>query len=201
MSSDARWTLDELGAEVERALAVGYEPAASARVRAVPDRRTIRYYTTLGLVDRPRTRGRTAYYGRRHLLQLVAIKRLQAEGLRLAEVQHRLAGLPDAELEAVARLPAGAPEPVGRASAPEAAAPRRDGFWRAPPAPAPAPASTEPPPAPGTLHGLELDAGVTLLLAGGRRPAPEDMLAIREAAGPLLDLLSSRGLLPGRSAS
>ena len=73
------WTIDELGAVVALALSVDYAGQANGRVREVPDRRTIRYYTTLGLIDRPaRMRGRTALYGRRHLLQLVAIKRLQA---------------------------------------------------------------------------------------------------------------------------
>src|SRR5262245_45243958 len=75
------WTIDELGAQVALALSVDYEGPHNSRIREVPDRRTIRYYTTLGLIDRPaEMRGRTALYGRRHLLQLVAIKRLQARG-------------------------------------------------------------------------------------------------------------------------
>ena len=51
-------------------------------------------------------RGRTALYGRRHLLQLVAIKCLQATGIALAELQRQLLGLTDAELARVAKLPA-----------------------------------------------------------------------------------------------
>src|SRR5437660_12778010 len=94
------WTIDELGSRVALALSVGYEGQSSGRVRDVPDRRTIRYYTTLGLIDRPAAmRGRTAYYGRRHLLQLVAIKRLQARGLTLAELQQRRVGVSNAALE------------------------------------------------------------------------------------------------------
>src|SRR4051794_26899981 len=90
------WTIDELGSRVALALSVDYDGQASGRVREVPDRRTIRYYTTLGLIDRPAEwRGRTALYGRRHLLQLVAIKRLQARGLALAELQQQLLGLTD----------------------------------------------------------------------------------------------------------
>src|SRR5438132_5850914 len=103
---DPLWTLDQLGARVALALAVDYAGQASGRVRDVPDRRTIRYYVTLGLVDRPLAvpgRGRTAFYGRRHLLQLLAIKRLQAQGLSLAEVQDRLVGQTDAVLEEAAR--------------------------------------------------------------------------------------------------
>ena len=68
---------------------------------AAPDGRTIRYYGTLGLVDRPAIEGRQAVYRRRHLLQLLAIKALQAAGLPLAEVQARLYGRSDTELEAL----------------------------------------------------------------------------------------------------
>src|SRR5579862_7218103 len=101
------WMLDELGARVALALQVDYTGQVSGRVRDIPDRRTIRYYTTLGLIDRPAAmRGRTALYGWRHLLQLVAIKRLQANHLTLAEIQRRLVGLTDAALRQVARLPA-----------------------------------------------------------------------------------------------
>src|SRR5947199_5115022 len=97
------WTIDELGAQVALALSVDYEGAGSGRVRDVPDRRTIRYYTTLGLIDRPAAfRGRTALYGRRHLLQLTAIKRLQARGLSLTDVQARLVGLTGSALEKLA---------------------------------------------------------------------------------------------------
>jgi DNA-binding transcriptional MerR regulator len=105
---EPRWTLDELAERVEAALAVDYQGQASGRVRAVPDRRAIRWYTTIGLVDRPAAhRGRTALYGPRHLLQLVAVKRLQARGLPLVSIQQELAGATDTQLARVARLPAG----------------------------------------------------------------------------------------------
>src|SRR5262249_7630167 len=91
---------------VSLALAVDYPGQASGRVRDVPDVRTIRYYTTLGLLDRPaRMRGRTALYGQRHPLPLVAIKRLQARGLALAENQSRGAGETEAARRRVAQLP------------------------------------------------------------------------------------------------
>src|SRR5580765_6596611 len=90
------FTLNELCTQVALALSTDYAGAPNDRVRDVPDRRTVRYYTTLGLIDRPaEMRGRTALYGRRHLLQLVAIKRLQANGLSLHEVQQRLLGQSD----------------------------------------------------------------------------------------------------------
>jgi DNA-binding transcriptional MerR regulator len=105
---EPRWTLDELAERVDTALAVDYPGQPSGRVRPVPDRRAIRWYTTIGLVDRPVAhRGRIALYGPRHLLQLVAVKRLQARGLPLVAIQQELAGATDSRLARVARLPEG----------------------------------------------------------------------------------------------
>src|SRR5215204_5730802 len=112
------WTLDELAERVDAALAVDYPGQPSGRIRDVPDRRAIRWYTTIGLIDRPLAhRGRTALYGPRHLLQLVAVKRLQARGLPLVAIQQELAGATDTELGRVARLPA-ATVPARPAGAP-----------------------------------------------------------------------------------
>src|SRR4029453_9878081 len=126
------WTLDELVERVGRALPPEYSGAPNGRVRDLPDRRAIRWYTTTGLVDRPLgMRGRVALYGPRHLLQLVALKRRQAEGRTLAEIQAELTGATDQVLAGVARVPdallgAAGPEP----DRPEIAA--RTRFWAAP---------------------------------------------------------------------
>ena len=120
---ESRWTLDELAERVDAALAVDYPGQPSGRVRAVPDRRAIRWYTTIGLIDRPVAhRGRTALYGPRHLLQLVAVKRLQAQGLPLVAIQQELAGATDTQLTKVARLPSGSQPPLA-AVAPSSAGP------------------------------------------------------------------------------
>ena len=94
-------SLEELTLEAGRLLEdMGLLQAqADGRVAAAPDARTVRYYGTLGLVDRPVIVEREARYGRRHLLQLVAVKALQARGLPLAEVQARLYGCSNPELE------------------------------------------------------------------------------------------------------
>jgi DNA-binding transcriptional MerR regulator len=94
-------TLDELSLEVSRLLEEKalLEAQADGRVAAAPDARTVRYYGTLGLVDRPAIVEREARYGRRHVLQLVAIKAYQARGLPLAEIQARLYGRSNSELE------------------------------------------------------------------------------------------------------
>src|SRR3712207_9575566 len=108
-----RWTLDELAERVDAALAVDYPGQPSGRVRAVPDRRAIRWYTTIGLIDRPIAhRGRTALYGPRHLLQLVAVKRLQAKGMPLVAIQQELAGATDTQLARAADLPSAATVPI-----------------------------------------------------------------------------------------
>jgi len=98
---DAALTLDELSLEVSRLLEEKalLEAQADGRVAAAPDARTVRYYGTLGLVDRPSIVEREARYGRRHVLQLVAVKALQARGLPLAEIQARLYGRSNSELE------------------------------------------------------------------------------------------------------
>ncbi|HVV19075.1 MAG TPA: MerR family transcriptional regulator, partial [Pseudonocardiaceae bacterium] len=126
---DGLWTIDELSAGVAGALAADYPGQSNGRVRDVPDRRTIRWYTTIGLLDRPAAmRGRTALYGRRHLLQLVAIKRLQADGRTLAAVQEELLGATTAMLESIARVPAGVPSPAVAEPPPD-----RERFWAAAP--------------------------------------------------------------------
>jgi DNA-binding transcriptional MerR regulator len=204
---EPRWTLDELAERVDTALAVDYSGPPSGRVRAVPDRRAIRWYTTIGLIDRPVAhRGRTALYGPRHLLQLVAVKHLQARGLPLVAIQQELAGATDSQLAQVARLPEGvAPGPAAPATRGKA---RRAGFWRERPAAftvaADAATLTDPTdpvgpagPTPATLRGVRLGDGATLLLEPGRELGAEDVRAVLEAAGPLLAALRERGLGPG----
>ena len=102
-----QFLMGELRTLVARALQVSdYAPALSARVRAVPDTRTIRYYTTLGLLSPPaEMRGRVAYYDETHVLQIVAIKQLQAQNLSLSDIQRKLVGLTNRKLEAIAKLP------------------------------------------------------------------------------------------------
>ena len=92
-------TLPELVEALPGLLASGYDGARSGRIRDLPDARTVRWYQTLGMVDRPAAfRGRTALFGRHHLLQLAAIKKLQSSGFPLSDIQRGLAGKNDAEL-------------------------------------------------------------------------------------------------------
>ena len=196
--------MDDLVERVRLALAGQYPGAPNGRVRDVPDRRAIRWYATTGLVDRPAAmRGRTALYGPRHLLQLVAVKRRQADGRTLAEIQAELAGATDATLAGIAHVPDEllADDDPGPG---HAAPPVRARFW----ADAPADAATAPavPPVPAAaavvaaqtpharpLAGVALGGGAVLLVPG--RLADDDYPAIATAAAPLVDLLTRRGLL------
>lgn len=187
------WDLEELCQRAGDALASGAEPG-DARVRARPDARTVRYYTTLGLIDRPDVRGRSGFYGRRHLLQVVAIKRLQGEGASLAEIQARLLGLHDDALASIARLPAVAPGKTD--SAPSRS---RGHFWEVRPVDEADRADGQPD---KNNTASNMQRSTTLNLATGTLLVlPTDKLdqtdvdALRDAAGPLLAALRERGLL------
>ncbi len=196
-----QWRLDELVQRSRRLLALlpGGE-GGSRRVRWRPDARLVRYYTTLGLLDRPaELRGRTAYYCDRHLLQLLAIKTLQARGLSLQTVQTELAGLPDTVLAQQIGLP---PDWVGRlaeeSATPDASrtaepaatlsSPAR--FWERAPAES-APAASPAPALPMTeLLAITLAPGAQLLI--DRRHYPQlDVNGLRDASRALCDRLQA----------
>lgn len=63
--------------------------------------RTIRYYLQRGLLPSPTGPGSGARYGPGHLARLRLIRGLQREHLPLAEIRRRIAGLDDAEVEAL----------------------------------------------------------------------------------------------------
>ena len=164
---DARWTLDELVAEVAARLAEANIGQPSSRVRDAPDQRTARYYTSLGLLDGPRAfRGKVGLYGERQLLQLLAVKRLQAQGETLDAIQARLLGLSTRRLRALfgaANDDSDAPEP--------AAAP------------------------PAVLQGVAVHDAATLMLRARRAVTAEDIEAIEAASAPLVRVLRARHLI------
>jgi DNA-binding transcriptional MerR regulator len=135
--------MDELVEKVRQALAAEYSGAGDGRIRDVPDRRAIRWYTTIGLVDRPLgMRGRTALYGPRHLQQLVAIKRRQALGRSLSQIQGELNWVSDEALAELSRVPEELLETPG--PAPEGTADERHmRFWARQPVAAAAPPNHE----------------------------------------------------------
>jgi DNA-binding transcriptional MerR regulator len=96
-----RWTIQELAEAVnawcrDRAL----QPA-NGQTASQLSARTLHYYRTAGLLDAPES-GAGGGYGRRHLLQLKAIRILQAQGLPLSRIQQLLFARSDKELEQIA---------------------------------------------------------------------------------------------------
>jgi len=191
------WTLAELADRVAGALSSGYDGQQNRRVTEVPDVRAIRYYTTLGLLDRPaEMRGRTALYGPRHLWQLVAIKRLQADGRSLAEIQQALTGAPDAALRRLAAIPdeqfwrrpaAPAPEPAPAAGVPDNATPlvpRRSlpGFAARRRLRVEFPAVD---PGGTVYQAVTLDGGAVVMIPIRETLTDREIAALRAAAGPL----------------
>ena len=134
--------------------------AEDGRVGATLDERTLRYYQTLGLLDRPlRYEGRQAVYGFRHLLQAVSVRLLQARGHSLAQIQSALAGVDTPALEEALR----------------SALPEAGSSAQLPPAP----------PAPRPLLAAEVAPGVTVLLDPRHAARAEAIFARIAALFPL----------------
>ncbi|HEX9259222.1 MAG TPA: helix-turn-helix domain-containing protein [Acidimicrobiales bacterium] len=145
--------------------------AVDRRVAPAVDVRTVRWYTSSGLLPAAQRDGRSARYGPEHLERLVAIRRLQAEGWTLSGIQRLLAEIDSDRLRAIAR---GTEQPAA------------DAFWtRRPTAPAADPTGLRHPERPGSV--LVLADGVRLVLD---RPLPADRLAaVVAAAQPMLDVI------------
>ena len=81
--------------------ALGLEQARGT-VTSVPDERTIRYYMTEGLVQTPEEKqGTASVFSYLHLLQLLTVKKLQAEHLPIRKIRELVAGKSETELEAL----------------------------------------------------------------------------------------------------
>lgn len=220
MENGRRYTIAELADASAAALDALGIAARNGQVRDRPDVRTIRYYGTLGLIDPPaEMTGRTARYGGRHLLQVLAVKAVQARGDSLAYAQRTLVGASDEELRSA--IGPGLPAALAAVPAPALAAAQegKDArraaghpFWLTSPAPPAAAAVPAAGPSaeitefrtaepghtgmPRPFVAVPLDAGATLLIEGSAVGAI-DAAALRGAAGPLLAYLTEAGLLPG----
>lgn len=187
-------TLSQFAAAAADAVQASGAAPDNRQAKAVPAERMIRYYTSRGLLPRPGNRGRALIYGRTHLMRLVAIKRLQGQGLSLDEIAERLAGMSVAQVEALAAIPESA-VPAGLGDPEPAPEPARaaGAFWRAVPDAAPAVVpDAAPAPAVTNLQAVRLSDTVTLLVDGPLPPLD----SLRRAAAPLLDLLAN----PGRTS-
>ena len=73
---------------------------ARGTVTSVPDERTIRYYMAEGLIGTPgEKQGTASLFGYLNLLQLLTVKKLQAEHLPIRKIRELVAGKSEQELE------------------------------------------------------------------------------------------------------
>jgi DNA-binding transcriptional MerR regulator len=73
---------------------------ARGTVTSVPDERTIRYYMAEGLIQTPGERqGTASLFGYLNLLQLLTVKKLQAEHLPIRKIRELVTGKSEQELE------------------------------------------------------------------------------------------------------
>jgi DNA-binding transcriptional MerR regulator len=96
-----RWTIQELAETVNAWCRHRALQPANGQAASELSARTLHYYRSAGLLDAPES-GAGRGYGQRHLLQLKAIRILQAQGLPLSRIQQLLFGRSDEELEEIA---------------------------------------------------------------------------------------------------
>ena len=155
--------------------------------------RLVRYYTTQGWLDRPLKQGREARYTYRHLLQLLVLRRLLAEGYSASSIAGLIDGQGPGVLENILR---GGAQLTLEAANPALAfladiRDRREGS-----ASAPSPGSPAPLPSPAeTWTRLPLMEGLELHLRSDFRPpatpAQRDRL-LQRIADHLAHLQSQR---------
>jgi DNA-binding transcriptional MerR regulator len=89
-------------------------------VSEVPDERMVRYYSSEGLIASPEGKqGSAAVYGYAHLLQLLAVKKLQADHLSIKNIRELVEGKAERDLEQILNIGSGSRTERPRNSATE----------------------------------------------------------------------------------
>lgn len=112
--------IEDLVAEANRLLPTLLPEDRAARPKDEVNARLVRHYTTQGLLAAPTREGREARYRRSHLLELLALRRLMADGLSGKALAMALSGRTESELAELAlrgsrwseRLERGIPQPL-----------------------------------------------------------------------------------------
>jgi DNA-binding transcriptional MerR regulator len=180
--------LDELIEIANHLISLVVPEQPSDRVAETLNERTLRYYITEGLIDRPLGKeGTAALYGYRHLLQILAIKLLQGSYLPIRRIREVLADKSNEELEMilaeglegpVTNLHQAFRQPLGNLPLPRMATPsRRRLMLREPevplkmdsPAPPPAFQRESPAPAGSSWERFVLGDGIELHVRADRK--------------------------------
>jgi DNA-binding transcriptional MerR regulator len=181
----APWSLRDLAALASTLLEASAVVPVNVAARARPTERTIRFYVMRGLVDPPEGRGTAAVYRYRHLLQVLAIKLRQMDGVSLDALARELEGMTGDVLERRVASAMGPGLPLPEELGPfERVLPTRGRVARSlrPPPPSP-----EAEPVRSLLfRRIGVGAGAELTLEAGhplfRHPGAEAVIARRVAA-------------------
>jgi DNA-binding transcriptional MerR regulator len=198
------------GLAVEAAKILSGSGLAQGRgtVTDVPDERTVRYYLTEGLLSPAEEKqGTASVFGYRHLLQLLVVKKLQAEHLPIRKIRDLVDGRTERELERLLGAEGGASARKNEAlsyleqlltkpSAPQSAQPpaARSVTMSPPPAPQSSSASTG---GAGTWSRVELEPGLELHVHDQYRP-PREAKGLRRLTQLILRVIESQGQKPGK---
>jgi DNA-binding transcriptional MerR regulator len=214
----------ELADQAARILGRAAPQQERGTVSEVPDERTVRYYLTEGLLSPAEDRqGTASVFGYRHLLQLLVIKKLQAEHLPIRKIRDLVSDRKERELERLLGVEEG-----GGPKAKNEAMRYLESLLTAPSRPLPAErsllrrAEKSPPPAPplplfapppagapgaaaarpragatGSWERLELEPGLELHVHSGYR-VPGEARGMRRLARLILQAVASIGRRPGK---
>ncbi|HKQ52188.1 MAG TPA: MerR family transcriptional regulator [Pyrinomonadaceae bacterium] len=199
------------GLAVEAAKILSESGLAQERgtVTEVPDERTVRYYLTEGLVSPAEEKqGTASVFGYRHLLQLLVVKKLQAEHLPIRKIRDLVDGRTERELERLLGAEGGAASKKNEAlnyleqlltkpAPPQRAQPPPARSVSPPTAPAPQSLSTSAGGAGGTWSRVELEPGLELHVHDQYRP-PRETRGLRRLTQLILRVIESQGRKPGK---
>jgi DNA-binding transcriptional MerR regulator len=139
-------------------------------VTSVPDERTIRYYMAEGLIQTPEERqGTASVFGYLNLLQLLTVKKLQAEHLPIRKIRELVAGKSELELEMMLGVRSGSGKKT------EAKRYLETLLSSAPSQPLMEAAAAPPPPAAPQTHSwqrVEIEPGLELHVRSDYAPPP-----------------------------
>jgi DNA-binding transcriptional MerR regulator len=206
----------ELTQEAARVLAQTAYTQDRGTVSEVPDERTVRYYLSEGLLSPAAGKqGTASVFVYRHLLQLLVVKKLQAEHLPIRVIREMVSGRSERQLERL--LGSEADRGKGRAAGNEAldyleslladASPAAGTSSRAPaasPARIPPPLPPPPPPPAPSRHAggdtwarVEIEPGLEVHIRDSYR-LPAEERGMRRVVQLFLDAVRGRGGKSGR---
>lgn len=211
----------ELAAQAAEILAEAGPVQERGTVSEVPDERTVRYYLTEGLISPAEEKqGTASVYGYLHLLQLLAVKKLQAERLPIRMIRELVGSRSERQLERLlvgeadkrakggdsknealryletllTKAPAPPPPPAPRS-------PQRGGMMPAArSAPPPPPAALVPPPAQGEQtrwERVEIEPGLELHIRGNYS-MPREPGGVKRLVRAILRTIEAFGGRPGK---